>query len=124
MTHSKNSVIIVTFAIASFLITSIAFAKNQGDDHEKGGNKHGQKYEDKREKYEDKAERKVGKNAEKRQREDIKQGAYFNDQPLYLSNLNGNAQEALTDQPLVCCIQNRMRGLPRPVFERSNVYFI
>ena len=80
MTHFKNSLTIVTLAISSLLMAGTAFAKNQGDDHENGGNKHGQKHEDKREKYEDKAERKAEKNAEKRQREDIKQGAYFNDQ--------------------------------------------
>ena len=80
MTYSKNSLTIVTLTIASLLMAGTAFAKNQGDDHEKGGNKHGQKYEDKREKFEDKSERKAEKNAGKRQREDIKQGAYFNDQ--------------------------------------------
>ena len=80
MTYSKNSLIIVSLTIASLLMAGTAFAKNQGDDHEKGGNKHGQKYEDKREKFEDKSEKKAEKNAGKRQREDIKQGAYFNDQ--------------------------------------------
>ena len=80
MTYSKNSLTIVTLTIASLLMAGTAFAKNQGDDHEKGGNKHGQKYEDKREKFEDKSEKKAEKNAGKRQREDIKQGAYFNDQ--------------------------------------------
>ena len=76
MTHFKNSLTIVTLSIASLLMAGTVFAKNQGDDHEKGGNKHGQKHEDEREKYEEKAE----KNAEKRQRDDIKQGTYFNDQ--------------------------------------------
>ena len=80
MTYSKNSLTIITLTIASLLMAGTAFAKNQGDDHEKGGNKHGQKYEDKREKFEDKSEKKAEKNAGKRQREDIKQGAYFNDQ--------------------------------------------
>ena len=80
MTHSTNSLTIVALAIASLLMAGTAFAKNQGGDHENGGNKHGQKQEDKREKYEDKTERKAEKKAEKRQREDIKQGAYFNDQ--------------------------------------------
>ena len=80
MTYFKNSLTIVTLTIASLLMAGTAFAKNQGDDHEKGGNKHGQKYEDKREKFEDKSEKKAEKNAGKRQREDIKQGAYFNDQ--------------------------------------------
>ena len=76
MTNSKNSLSIVALAIASLLMAGSAIAKKDGDDNEKGGNKHGQKHEDKREKREDKAEKK----AEKRQREDIKQGAYFNDQ--------------------------------------------
>ena len=76
MTNSKNSLSIVALAIASLLMAGSAIAKKDGDDYEKGGNKHGQKHEDKREKREDKAEKK----AEKRQREDIKQGAYFNDQ--------------------------------------------
>ena len=83
MTNSKNSLSIVAFAIASLLMAGSAIAKKDGDDHEKGGTKHGQKHDDKREKRADKAEKredKVEKKAEKRQREDIKQGAYFNDQ--------------------------------------------
>ena len=72
MTNFKNSLSIVALAIASLLMAGSAIAKKDGDDYEKGGNKHGQKHEDKREKREDKAE--------KRQREDIKQGAYFNEQ--------------------------------------------
>ena len=87
MTHFRHSLTIVTLAIASLLMAGTAFAKNQGDDHEKGGNKHGQKHEEKREKHEDKrekqeykAEKKAEKYAEKRQRENIKHGAYFNDQ--------------------------------------------
>ena len=76
MTNFKNSLSIVALAIASLLMAGSAIAKKDGDDQDKGGNKHGQKYESKNEKREDKAEKK----AEKRQREDIKQGAYFNDQ--------------------------------------------
>ena len=76
MTLSSNTRHLVALAIASLLLASPSFAKDKGDDHEKGGNKHGQKHESKDEKREDKAERK----AEKREREDIKQGAYFNDQ--------------------------------------------
>ena len=79
MTNSKNSLSIVALAIASLLMAGSAIAKKDGDDNEKGGNKHGQKQEDKREKRQDKAEKREDK-AEKRQREDIKQGAYFNDQ--------------------------------------------
>ena len=76
MTNFKNSLSIVALAIASLLMAGSAIAKKDGDDYDKGGNKHGQKQESKNEKREDKAEKK----AEKRQREDIKQGAYFNDQ--------------------------------------------
>ena len=79
MTHSKNSLRIVTLAIASLLLAGSAIAKKDGDDNEKGGNKHGQKYERKNDRDDDKGEKKAEK-AEKRQREDIKQGAYFNDQ--------------------------------------------
>ncbi len=76
MTNSKNSLRIITLAIASLLMVGTAFAKNQGDEHEKGGGKHAQKHEDKTQKRADKAEKK----AEKREREEVKQGAYFNDQ--------------------------------------------
>ena len=76
MTNSKNSLRIVALAIASLLMAGSAIAKKDGDDHEKGGGKHSQKHEDKAEKRAEKAEKK----AEKQQREDIKQGAYFNDQ--------------------------------------------
>ena len=79
MTNFKNSLSIVALAISSLLMAGSAIAKKDGDDYEKGGNKHGQKHEDKREKREDKAEKREDK-AEKRQREDIKQGAYFNEQ--------------------------------------------
>jgi Ni/Co efflux regulator RcnB len=81
MTHAKNSLRIVTLAIASLLMAGTAFAKNQGDDQEKGGNKYGQKHE----KQEEKAEKKTEKRAEKQQREDIKQGAYFNEQQRTLA---------------------------------------
>ena len=87
MKNAKKSLGIATLAIASLLMAGTAFAKNQGDDNEKGGNKHGQKHEEKREKHEDKrekradkAESKAAKNVETRKREDIKQGTYFNDQ--------------------------------------------
>ena len=76
MTNSKNSLSIVALAIASLLMAGSAIAKKDGDDRDKGGNKHGQKHESKNDRDDDKGEKK----AEKRQREDIKQGAYFNDQ--------------------------------------------
>lgn len=68
MTTSSNSLRIVSLAIASLLFAGSAFAKDKGDDNEKG-NKHGNKHSEKNE-----------KKAEKREREEIKQGAYFNDQ--------------------------------------------
>ena len=75
MTHQKNSLHIVTLAIASLLIAGPVFAKKDGDDYDKG-DKHSEKQERKAEKRAEKADKK----AEKQQREDIKQGAYFNDQ--------------------------------------------
>ena len=76
MTNFKNSLSIVALAIASLLMAGSAIAKKDGDDNEKGGGKHGQKHESKNDRDDDKGERK----ADKRQREDIKQGAYFNEQ--------------------------------------------
>ena len=80
MTNSKNSLRIVALAIASLLMAGSAIAKKDGDDHDKGGGKHSEKYEEKAEKRADKA----AKKAEKQHREDIKQGAYFNDQQRIL----------------------------------------
>ena len=76
MTNFTNSLSIVALAIASLLMAGSAIAKKDGDDNEKGGGKHGQKHESKNDRDDDKGERK----ADKRQREDIKQGAYFNEQ--------------------------------------------
>ena len=73
MTLSFNTRHLVGLAIASMLMAGPAFAKDKGDDHGNGGGRHGNKHS---QKNEDKAEKK----AEKREREDIKQGAYFNDQ--------------------------------------------
>jgi Ni/Co efflux regulator RcnB len=73
MTRSLTSRRLVAIAITSLFIAGPVFAKDHGDDHGNGnGNgkgKHGQKHE-----------KKENKEAEKRQREEIKQGAYFNDQ--------------------------------------------
>lgn len=85
MTSSKYSLRIVSLAIASLLFAGSAFAKDKGDDHDNGGNKQGNKHS-----------QKSDKKAEKRQREDIKQGAYFNDQQriyvreYYTSNYGGS----------------------------------
>ena len=76
MAKSKNSLRIVALAIASLLMAGTAIAKKDGDDHERGGGKHSEKHEEKAEKRADKAAKKF----EKREREEIKQGAYFNDQ--------------------------------------------
>ena len=69
MTYASNSRRIVALAIASLFLAGPVFAKDKGDDYEDGRGKHGQKHADKAE-----------KKAEKRQREEIKQGTYFNDQ--------------------------------------------
>ena len=73
MTRSFNTRHLVGLAIASMLMAGPAFAKDKGDDQGNSGGKHGNKHSQKNaDKYE--------KKAEKREREDIKQGAYFNDQ--------------------------------------------
>ena len=69
MTKPSTSLRIVSLAIASLVLSASAFAKEKGDDHDNDGNKHGNKHS---QKYE--------KQAEKREREEIKHGAYFNDQ--------------------------------------------
>lgn len=73
MKTPKHSLRIVSLAISSLLLAGSAFAKDKGEDRDNDGDKHGNKHS---EKYEKKAE----KQAEKREREEIKQGAYFNDQ--------------------------------------------
>ena len=73
MTPSLNTRHLVGLVIASLLMAGPAFAKDKGDDHGNGGDKHGNKHS---QKNKDKDENK----AEKREREDIKHGAYFNDQ--------------------------------------------
>ena len=74
MTYSPNSSRILALAIASLFIAGPVFAKDKGDDDNRG--KHSQKREDK----EDKREYKEEKRAEKRERKEIQQGTYFNDQ--------------------------------------------
>lgn len=82
-TLSRRSIAV---AVASLMLAVPAFAKDKGEDHGRG-NKHAEKYEQKAEKYEQKAEKharkdfqKAQKQAAKREREEIKHGAYFNDQ--------------------------------------------
>ncbi|MES2280234.1 MAG: RcnB family protein [Pseudomonadota bacterium] len=71
MTYSSLARRLVAVAITSLFIAGPVFAKGHDDDHGNGNGKgkHGQKHE-----------KKENKHAEKRQREEIKQGAYFNDQ--------------------------------------------
>ena len=73
MKPSSNTRHLLALAIASLLMAGPALAKDKGDDHGNGGGKHGNKHS---QKNEDKDKKK----AEKREREDIKHGAYFNDQ--------------------------------------------
>ncbi len=69
MTHAHTSRRLVAIAITSLFIAGPVFAKDKGDGDGDGRDKHSQKREDKED-----------KRADKREREDIKHGAYFNDQ--------------------------------------------
>ena len=69
----------IAVAVASLLVSVPAFAKDKGDDHGHG-NKHAEKQERKAEKHERKDFEKAQKHAAKREREEIRHGAYFNDQ--------------------------------------------
>ncbi|MES2785795.1 MAG: DUF1236 domain-containing protein [Pseudomonadota bacterium] len=77
----------IAISLASLLIAAPAFAKDKGDDHGNGkGNNKSQKHEAKAEKQQAKADKharkdheKSRKQAAKREREEIRQGAYFND---------------------------------------------
>lgn len=93
---------VIALAIASAFIAAPGFAQGQGhgggkDKHEEKAEKKAQKHAEKAEKHADKAERKAEKRAEKRHREDIKHGAYFNDQHRtyvreYYTQQYGNAR--------------------------------
>jgi Ni/Co efflux regulator RcnB len=74
---------IVALAIASAFIGAPVFAQGQGhgkDKHEEKAERKAGKHAEKAQKHADKAEHKAEKRAEKRHREDIKHGAYFNDE--------------------------------------------
>jgi Ni/Co efflux regulator RcnB len=84
---------VAALAIASAFIAAPAFAQGQGH----GKDKHEEKAERKADKHAEKAERKAEKRAEKRHREEIKHGAYFNDQQRtyvreYYTQQYGNAR--------------------------------
>jgi Ni/Co efflux regulator RcnB len=84
---------IAAVAIASLFVSAPSFAKDKDDDKhggkhgDKHGDKHERKHEEKARKHEDKADNRHGqkdfekaqKHAVKRERQEIKQGAYFND---------------------------------------------
>ncbi len=71
---------LAALAIASLFIAGPAFAKDKDDEGRGKGNKHAQKEEQKAQKRADKQHDKVHKQAAKREREEIKAGAFFNDQ--------------------------------------------
>ena len=78
MTPSTPFQRILATTIAALCIAGPGFAKD--DDGHGKGNKHGDKHAEKAERKADKREDKQEKHAAKRQREDIKAGAYFNEQ--------------------------------------------
>jgi Ni/Co efflux regulator RcnB len=94
---------VVALAIASAFIAAPAFAQGQGhgggkDKHEEKAEKKAGKHAEKAQKHANKAEHKAEKRAEKRHREEIKHGAYFNDQQrtyvreYYTQHYGGNAR--------------------------------
>ena len=81
MAHTSPTYRIVALAIASLLVAGPALSKGKGDDDGEHGNgndngKHSQKFEDKQDKRDAKEYRK----ADKRERQEIQFGTYFNDQ--------------------------------------------
>ena len=88
---------LVALAIASAFVAAPAFAQGQGHGGGHGKDKQEEKAERKADKHAEKAERKAEKRAEKRHREEIKHGAYFNDQQRtyvreYYTQQYGNAR--------------------------------
>ncbi|MDB5890491.1 MAG: hypothetical protein JWP47_1322 [Polaromonas sp.] len=79
---------LVAIAIACVFIAGPSLAKNDNDNDEhngKGHGKHGEKHHAKDERKAEKHYAKEQKKALKRQREEIRQGAYFNDQQRVLA---------------------------------------
>ena len=85
MIHFNTSHRIAALAIASLVMAGSAFAKNDKDDEygkhgkDKGGKHSQMEHGDKHDKQ-DKYEKQDNKRSESRQRQDIQQGTYFNDQ--------------------------------------------
>ena len=86
MTNIISAQRLVAIAIASLFAAGapVAFAKDHGDKdngkHEEREGKHAQKDREKAEKHEWKEHEKAEKHAAKRERVEVRQGAYFNDQ--------------------------------------------
>lgn len=86
MTSFSPSRRLVALAIASAFLAGPAFAQGKGhgqdkqDKQEEKAEKHANKEREKAEKHADKQREKAGKRADKRERQEIRQGAYFNDE--------------------------------------------
>lgn len=73
MTRIHFSGRLVAIAVAALMLGGTALARDHKEEHGNGKAKHAHKHQAK-------AHKKAEKQAEKRQREEIKQGTYFNDQ--------------------------------------------
>jgi Ni/Co efflux regulator RcnB len=80
MRNSRFSIALAAAALACAFAASPVFAKDHDGKHEDKEMKHAEKQREKAGKHADKQREKVQKHADKREREDIRQGAYFNDQ--------------------------------------------
>lgn len=81
MTASNRTPRAIALLAAAVLLSAPAFAeKPEWAGKGKGGDKHEQKQEQKAEKHAQKQHDKAVKRAEKRERQEIKHGAYFNDE--------------------------------------------
>jgi Ni/Co efflux regulator RcnB len=80
MTRFNLSSRLIALAISALFVAGPAVAKDNDDDHGKGKDKHAEKYEKHDQKHDQKQYQKQAQKAEKRERKDIAQGTYFNDQ--------------------------------------------
>jgi Ni/Co efflux regulator RcnB len=71
---------LLALALASALIASPALAKDKGDEQGQGKNKQAQKEQGKADKNASKQRQKQQQQADKRERQEVRHGAYFNDQ--------------------------------------------